>query len=76
MASKKPVGPPEKVLRCGIAKDDAYVYFVERNGDLVRMQRGVIRAGTEVVIAQAIEKREKGYMYYLDDDGDLVKEPD
>lgn len=77
MASRKPKGPPEKVLRCGIEKDDdRFVYYVERNGDLVRMERGKVRARTEVVIAKAIERREKGYMYYLDDDGDLIKEPD
>lgn len=77
MASKKPKGPPEKILRCGIDKDDdRYVYFVDRRGNLLRMQRGVVRASEEVVIEKAVEKREKGYMYYLDDDGDLVKEPD
>jgi hypothetical protein len=77
MASKKPKGPPVKVLECGLDKDDdKFVYFVDRRGNLLRMERGVARAKSEVVIEKAVEKREKGYMYYLDDDGDLVKEPD
>lgn len=67
---------PEKVLACGIEKDEArYIYFVDRRGNLVRMKRGVPRAACEVLIEKAV-KRERGFMYYLDDDGDLVKEPD
>jgi hypothetical protein len=76
VASRKPKGPPEKVLDCGIEKDEGYVYFVDRRGNLLRMQRGVVRAREETVIEKAVAKREKGYMYYLDDDGDLWKEPD
>ncbi len=64
------------MLRCGIEKDDArFVYFVDRRGNLLRMERGVPKPATEVLIESAI-KRERGFLYYLDDDGDLVKEPD
>lgn len=77
MASKKTASTgPEKVLRCGVEKDDErYVYFVDRKGNLLRMERGVKKPGCDVLIEKAIQ-RERGYMYYLDDDGDLVKEPD
>ncbi|MEW5854196.1 MAG: hypothetical protein AB2A00_35810 [Myxococcota bacterium] len=80
MAAKKKAVPegagPEKVLKAGIAKDDArYIYYVEKNGDVVRMQRGVARAPTEVILKTGI-RREKGWMYYLDADGDLAREPD
>lgn len=77
MAAKKgPQVQPEKVLRCGLEKDDAkYVYYVDKRGNLLRMERGVAKAQTEIVLAKAI-KRERGFMYYLDDDGDLVREPD
>jgi hypothetical protein len=75
MASKKPKGPPEKVLECGIEKDDEnFVYFVDRRGNLTRMARGG-KGDCEVLLAKCV-KREKGFMYYLDDDGDLVREPD
>lgn len=79
MAAKKSANGsagPEKVLSLGIEKDDArYVYFVDKKGNLLRMERGVARASCEVLVEKAV-KRERGFMYYLDDDGDLVKEPD
>ncbi|MFZ9886776.1 MAG: hypothetical protein ACO3JL_04665 [Myxococcota bacterium] len=76
MATKKVTGTPEKVLRCGVEKDDErYVYFVDRRGNLMRMERGGPKPRCDVVLERAI-RREKGYMYYLDDDGDLVREPD
>ena len=76
MAAKKPKAPPEKVLTCGLDKDDAkYLYFVDKRGNVTRMQRGVAKASTEIILKTGI-KRERGFMYYLDDDGDLVREPD
>jgi len=76
MAAKKPKGPPEKILDCGLDKDDeAFLYFVDKRGNVTRMARGVAKARTEVILVTGI-KRERGYMYYLDDDGDLVREPD
>ena len=76
MASKKPKLPPEKVLRCGIERDDdKYLYYVDRRCNVVRMVRGVPKAATEVIVETGL-KREKGFMYYVDDDGDVAKEPD
>lgn len=65
----------EKVKVLGIPKDERFVYFVDRRGNLLRMERGVARASCEVVVERAI-RREKGFLYYLDDEGDLVREPD
>ena len=66
----------EKVLALGLEKDDQkFLYFVDRKGNLVRMERGVARATCEVLVEKAV-KRERGFLYYLDDDGDLVKERD
>lgn len=65
----------EKVRTLGLHKEEGFVYFVDRRGDLLRMKRGVAKAVCEVIVEKAI-RREKGYMYYLDDDGDLVREPD
>lgn len=65
----------EKVKVLGIPRDERFVYFVDRRGNLLRMERGVSKATCEVVVERAI-RREKGFMYYLDDDGDLVREPD
>lgn len=66
---------PEKVLTLGLECDhENFVYFVDRRGNLTRMGRGG-KGGMDVIMAKAV-KREKGFMYYLDEDGDLVREPD
>lgn len=67
--------PAEKVRTLGIAKDEGFVYFVDRRGNLLRMERGVAKATCEILVEKAV-RREKGFMYYLDDEGDLVREPD
>ena len=74
--SRKSKAPPERILACGIEKDDdKYLYFVDKRGNITRMARGVAKATTEVILKTGI-RRERGYMYYLDDAGDLVREAD
>jgi hypothetical protein len=74
--AKKPKAPPEKVLACGLDKDDdKYLYFVDKRGNITRMARGVAKAQTEIILKTGI-RRQRGFMYYLDDEGDLVREPD
>lgn len=79
MASKKPKpppGPPEKVFKAGIQKDaEKYLYYVDKQCNVVRMERGVARAKTEVVVVTGL-KREKGWDYYVDDEGDVAREPE
>ncbi len=78
MATKKAKGDAavEKVVKAGLARDDTkYLYFVDKSGDVVRMERGVARAKSEVVFKTGI-KREKGWGYFLDADGDIAREPD
>jgi hypothetical protein len=66
----------EKILKTAITKDDEkYLYFVDKRCNIVRMARGVAKAPCEVLVETGL-KRAKGYMYYVDDDGDLVREPD
>lgn len=84
-AQKKPAKPsaktkraeaaPEKVAALGIEKDERFVYFVDRRGNLLRMERGVAKPSCDIVMEKVV-RREKGYLYFLDDDGDLVREPD
>ena len=76
MATKKQAGPAEKVLIAGIVKDATkYLYYVDKACNVVRMDRGVAKAKTEVILVSGL-KREKGWDYFLDDDGDLAREPD
>jgi hypothetical protein len=79
MASKKPKvppGPPEKLFKAGIQRDDAkYLYYVDKQCNVVRMERGVAKAKTEVVVVTGL-KREKGWDYFVDPEGDVSREPE
>lgn len=78
MAAKKkaPATPPEKVVKAALPRDpDKFVYLVEKNGDVVRMSRGAPKPTLEVVLRTG-HRRARGYMYYVDDDGDVCREPD
>lgn len=79
MASKKskvPPGPPEKLFKAGIVRDDAkYLYYVDKQCNVVRMERGVPKAKTEVVVVTGL-KREKGWDYFVDPEGDVSREPE
>lgn len=76
MASKKPKQPAEKVFAAGIAQDKTrYLYYVDRQCNVVRMERGVAKAKTEVLTVTGL-KREKGWDYFIDDDGDVAREPE
>jgi len=73
---KKPAGAPEKVHKAGIQKDDkAWLYYVDKQCNVVRMARGVAKAKTEVIVVTGL-KREKGWDYFIDDDGDVAREPE
>jgi hypothetical protein len=39
------------------------------------MERGVARAKTEIILVTGL-KREKGFDYFLDNDGDVAREPE
>lgn len=77
MASKKkPETPPEKVFVAGVKKDEAkFLYYVDKQCNVVRMERGVAKAKTEVIVKTGL-KREKGFDYFLDNDGDVAREPE
>jgi hypothetical protein len=76
MASKKhSKEPPEKIALLALIRDDQkYLYYVDRVGSVVRMQRGVAKAKTDVVVAKAVV-RERGFDYFVDGDGDVAREP-
>jgi hypothetical protein len=75
-AKKKATTPPEKVLKAGIARDPTkYLYYVDKQGNVVRMERGVAKAKTEILLVTGL-KREKGFDYFVDDDGDVAREPE
>ncbi len=78
MATKKKAtgAAAEKVYRSAIARDDTkYLYYVDKQCNVVRMERGVARAKTEIIATTGV-KREKGFDYYVDADGDVAREPE
>jgi hypothetical protein len=73
---KKATSPPEKMWKAGLPRDAAkYLYYVDKQCNVVRMERGVAKAKTEVILVTGL-KREKGFDYFLDDDGDVAREPE
>jgi hypothetical protein len=73
MASKSVA---DKVFAAGIVRDDErFLYYVDKRGDVVRMTRGVAKAPTVVLVKTGL-KRERGYSYFVDADGDVAREPD
>jgi hypothetical protein len=52
---------PEKVAQLSLTRDDSkYLYYIDKLGSVVRMQRGVAKAKTDVLVARAVV-RERGF---------------
>lgn len=67
----------EKVSKVGVKKEDGYLYFVDKNGDVARakMSRGGRKKGKQKVekVAKSGVKKEKGYLYFVDRNGDVSR---
>ena len=67
----------EKVCKVGAKKQDGYLYFVDKNGDISRavMARGGRKKGKARVekVAKAGIKKESGYLYFVDKNGDISR---
>jgi hypothetical protein len=71
---KKADKPVEKVASLGLARDNTqFLYFIDRQGNVVRMSRGTAKAKTDILVPNAVV-RAKGYDYFVDDDGDVARE--
>lgn len=67
----------EKIQKLGVRKEEGYLYFVDKDGDVsrTRMSRARIKgrkAPLEKVSVVRV-KREKGYLYFLDSQGDISR---
>ena len=67
----------EKVARVGVRRQEGWLYFVDRRGDVSRakMSRAGRKRGrtkTETV-AKAGVKKQKGYLYFVDKQGDVSR---
>ncbi|MEM2131580.1 MAG: hypothetical protein QXR96_03580 [Candidatus Woesearchaeota archaeon] len=67
----------EKVAKVGVKKEDGYLYFVDKQGDVSRakMARGGKKKGKQKVekVAKVGVKKEKGYLYFVDSKGDVSR---
>ena len=67
----------EKVAKAGIKKQDGYLYFVDKRGNVARakMVRGGKKKGRQKqqVVAKVGVKKAKGYLYFIDKKGDISR---
>jgi len=67
----------EKVAKVGVKKDDGYLYFVDKKGNISRakMARGGGKKGKSKPqeVAKVGIKKEKGYLYFVDKKGDISR---
>lgn len=71
--------PDGKVKRAGIKRESGWLYFIDKQGDVSRVEMARSRADKgrkeHQKILKAGVKKEKGYLYYLDKDGDIARSP-
>jgi hypothetical protein len=65
----------EKVANAGVEKQDGYLYFLDKNGNVSRakMARGGKKGGKPEVVAKVGVKREAGYLYFVDKNGNVSR---
>jgi hypothetical protein len=64
------------VCKCGIKREPGYLYFLDKKGNVARVQ--MARAGKKTskkqqVVYKAGIKRKDGYLYYIDKKGNVVE---
>ena len=65
----------EKVAAVGVKKEDGFLYFVDKAGDVSRakMARGGKKGGKPTKVAKVGVKKAKGYLYFIDKKGDVSR---
>ena len=65
----------QKVAKVGVKKEDGYLYYVDKDGDIsrVKMARGRKKGGKPQKVATVGVKKEEGYLYFVDKDGDISR---
>ena len=66
----------EQVAKVGVKKEDGYLYFVDKQGDVSRakMVRGKgKKAGKPEKVAKAGVKKQSGYLYFVDKKGNISR---
>jgi hypothetical protein len=65
----------EKVTKAGVKRQDGYLYFIDKQGDVSRakMARGGKKGGKIEKVKKVGVKKEDGYLYFLDKSGDVSR---
>jgi len=65
----------EKVAKVGVKKQDGYLYFVDKQGDVSRakMARAGKKGGRAEKVAKVGVKKASGYLYFIDKNGDVSR---
>ncbi len=65
----------EKVTKAGVKRQDGYLYFIDKQGDVSRakMARGGKKGGKIEKVKKVGVKKQDGYLYFLDKSGDVSR---
>ncbi len=66
----------EKVAKAGVRREDGYLYFVDKSGNISRakMSRGRKKGkAKQETVAKTGVRKEKGYLYFVDKQGDVSR---
>ena len=64
----------QKVCKVGAKRQEGYLYFVDKNGNVARakMARGKKKGKAKIeVVAKVGVKKKKGFLYFIDKKGDI-----
>ena len=65
----------EKVANAGVKRQEGYLYFVDKNGNISRakMARGKKKGGKPELVVKVGVKKAKGYLYFVDKQGHVSR---
>jgi len=64
------------VCKCGINREKGYLYFLDKKGNVVRVQmarKGERTSKRHQILYEAGIKKKEGYLYYIDKHGNVVE---
>lgn len=65
-------GAPEVIFCSGIRREPGWEYFINENADIARRVTPPKKGYRDEVVMKTVFARKEGYLYYLDDSGDVV----
>ncbi|MEK6973955.1 MAG: hypothetical protein AABW41_01830 [Nanoarchaeota archaeon] len=65
----------EKVAKAGVKRQEGYLYFVDKKGNISRakMARAGKKGGKPEVVTKVGVKKQPGYLYFVDKQGDVSR---